>query len=492
MELLKVDGRDIINESNEKIMLRGTCTGGWMNIENFINGYPGTEANLRELMQGTLGNEDGVNLGTYFFDEMVDVFLNEDDYRFIAESGANCVRLDMNYRHFEDDENPFVYKEAGFKLLDKALDYCKKYNLYAILDMHAVQGWQNSHWHSDNVWGVSLLWRDKLYQDRFYALWQAIARRYVDRNELAGYELMNEPCSNTKIGDFPYNCYENYKSDSARFNKVNRTAVEKSRVVDTRHMIFIEGDYYGHVFKGMEKPWDDNLVYSSHDYMVSGFGPGVYPGPFKQLRNDQIDLAGDWNYEKQLNHIKETEGYKFAVEHNVPLWVGEFGSQYNTGDEDMTYRLLSMDDQLKAYNELGIHWTTWTYKDCGVMGWVTVSPESDYMKVIEPIQEMKRVLAAENFTGWRAESPGKDMVRQMTGLMEGLIQNPAINHETNMRCLSNSLLTGYAAGLLQPEYVSLFKDYNQADIRRVLNSFSFKACDVNERYLEVLKKRIME
>jgi endoglucanase len=89
MELLKVDGRDIINESNEKIMLRGTCTGGWMNMENFINGYPGTEANLRELMQGTLGNEDGVNLGTYFFDEMVDVYLNEDDYRFIAESGAN-------------------------------------------------------------------------------------------------------------------------------------------------------------------------------------------------------------------------------------------------------------------------------------------------------------------------------------------------------------------------------------------------------------------
>ncbi|NDL68405.1 glycoside hydrolase family 5 protein [Anaerotalea alkaliphila] len=486
MELLRRKGRDIVNESNEKIMLRGTCTGGWMNMENFINGYPGTETNLRVLMRQGLGEE----LGNFFFEEMLDRFLDEEDYRFIAGSGANCVRLDLNYRHFEDDENPFVYKEEGFRRLDRALDLCEKHNLYAILDMHAVQGWQNSHWHSDNIWGVSLFWRDKLYQDRFYALWQEIARRYADRNVVAGYELMNEPSSNTAIGDFPFNFYENFRSDSERFNRVNRTAVEKIREVDKRHIIFIEGDNYGHVFKGMEEPFDDNTVYSSHDYVVSGFGPGKYPGPYEQLRNDQIEDAGEWDYDKQVSHILETEGWKFAQKHNVPLWVGEFGSQYNTGEEDMAYRLKSMDDQLKAYNELGIHWTTWTYKDCGVMGWVTLSPESRYRKIIEPVQRMKAVLAAENFTGWRAPSPGKKMVTEMAGHLEEVLQNPEISHETNIRCLSNAVLTGYVATLLQPEYVNLFKGYGREELRGILGAFAFGECVVNEGYLEVLKRRI--
>lgn len=486
MEHLRVKGKDIINESNKKVMLRGTCIGGWMNMENFINGYPGTEGSLRALMLEKLGED----IGTFFFDEMIDNFLSEQDFKFIAESGANCVRLALNYRHFEDDENPFVYKEKGFKLLDKALDMCKKYNLYAILDMHAVQGWQNSHWHSDNIWGLSLLWRDKLYQERYYSLWQEIARRYADRNEVAGYDIMNEPSSNTSIGDFPYNCYENFKPDSERFNKVVRTVVGKIREVDRRHIIFIEGDYYGHIFREMEEPFDDNVVYSSHDYIVCGFGPGKYPGYFQQLRNDRIEESGEWNYDKQINHILQTEAWQFAEKYKVPLWVGEFGSQYNTGEEDVIYRLKSMDDQLKAFNELGIHWTTWTYKDCGVMGWVTLSPDSEYIKIIEPVQRMKMLLGAENFTGWRDITPGKRMVIQMAEYMENLFEKTKIEHNTNVRCLSNAVLTGYAAQLLQVEYINLFKDYSKEDIKRILSSFNFKNCVVNTRYLEVLKRRL--
>ena len=152
MEFLRTKGKQIVTESGKPIYLRGTCVGGWMNMENFINGFPGTETSLREHMELRLGKEKG----RLFFDQMIDNFLAEDDIRFIKELGSTCVRLAVNYRHFEDDEHPFVYKEKGFELLKRIVKLCEKYELYVILDMHAIQGWQNSHWHSDNDRGISL------------------------------------------------------------------------------------------------------------------------------------------------------------------------------------------------------------------------------------------------------------------------------------------------------------------------------------------------
>lgn len=93
------------------------------------------------------------------------------------------------------------------------------------------------------------------------------------------------------------------------------------------------------------------------------------------LHNDRIEEGCYWDYNKQLDHIRETEGWQFSEKYQVPLWVSEFGSQYCTGEEDNAYRLASMDDQLRAMNELGLHWTPWTYKDCGTMGLVTLNPE---------------------------------------------------------------------------------------------------------------------
>ena len=47
MEFLRVSGRHIVDGKGNKIRLRGTCPGGWMNMEDFINGHPGAEHTLR-------------------------------------------------------------------------------------------------------------------------------------------------------------------------------------------------------------------------------------------------------------------------------------------------------------------------------------------------------------------------------------------------------------------------------------------------------------
>src|SRR6516225_1372373 len=105
MQMLQVrDGR-IVEAGGAEIRLRGTCVGGWMNMENFINGYPGTEHGLRDVMAEALGEAKA----HFFFERLLDYFLAEEDLAFLGKIGVNLVRLPLNYRHFESDLQPFVY-----------------------------------------------------------------------------------------------------------------------------------------------------------------------------------------------------------------------------------------------------------------------------------------------------------------------------------------------------------------------------------------------
>ncbi|MCM2534892.1 glycoside hydrolase family 5 protein [Neobacillus pocheonensis] len=269
MDLLQVKENKIIDSKGNPVQLHGTCIGGWMNMEDFINGYTGSEHALRHTVSEVIGTEKA----EFLFDRILHYFFGEDDIQFIKSWGATTIRIPLNYRHFEDDEAPFVYKESGFNRLNRILDLCEKYGLYVILDLHAVQGFQNTHWHSDNDVRHSFFWHDKTYQDRFVALWEEVARHYKGRAVIAGYNVMNEPCVNAPHGDFPHTFFGNYKPDWERMNRIYRQVVEAIRNIDPDHIIFLEGDMYSKLFDGLETPFAKNLVYSSHNYTAAGFGP---------------------------------------------------------------------------------------------------------------------------------------------------------------------------------------------------------------------------
>jgi len=487
MDFLSTRGREIVDAKGNPVRLRGTCVGGWMNMENFIDGYPGAESGLRRTMSEVIGRENG----EYFFEKLLDAFFAEDDIAFIKKTGANTVRLPVNYRHFESDDAPFEYKESGFRRLDAAVDLCEKHGLYVIIDMHAVPGWQNGHWHSDNETAANLFWTHKLFQDRLKGLWREFAGRYRNRAVIAGYELMNEPAVNLPAGDIPNRFGEQYRPKWDVMNRVYRELTAAIREIDPDHIIFIEGDRYGQLFSGLEAPFAENLVYSNHNYTTAGFGPGVYPGKFQKTRTGETSGAVDlWDAESQKKMFAETEGARFAAKYNVPLWVGEFGSQYNTGDADKPYRIAAMKDQLAAFNGWGAAWTTWTYKDMGVMGWVTLDPESEYARMVQPIQRKKTELGAENFVGWNTVLSGKQKNRELASVIAKTAAIPGIDPAVYAQGLSLWSLTGFAAACLQEEYCSLFKGMTKGGIDRVMESFAFKNCVVNEDYAAILREAL--
>ena len=483
MEFLRVSGRHIIDTKGNRVRLRGTCPGGWMNMEDFINGHPGAEHTLRAQMSEILGPAKA----QFFFDRLLNYFFNEDDVIFLRKAGASVVRIPLNYRHFEDDAAPFKYKEAGFARLDRVLNDCEKHGLYVILDLHSAQGWQNVHWHSDNASRISLLWTVSSYQDRYVALWQEFARRYANRTVIAGYDILNEPCSNNEMGDYPWNTASSYKPRWDRMNSLFRRVVSEIRKIDSRHIIFLEGDNYGKQFFGFDKPFDDNIAYSSHNYTPSGFGPGKYPGTYPS----GAGAAGGsevWDMAKQERFFLEAEGTWFTQQHDLPLWVGEFGSVYNGPPDEDPDRLRALDDQIGIFERNGAHWTTWNYKDVGVMGMLMLDPASPYMARISDLLKKKRALGTDDWMKWLPPTPVKDATAHLAGEILQVVGDPQIDPRLNTRCVTQTLLCFYTGTLMQPLYAGLFKELSENELDHILSSFSAKQCVTNRGLVDVLSK----
>lgn len=473
MERLQVKNGKIVNDSGKQVWLRGTCVGGWMNMENFINGYPGDESGTRLAMAQTLGEEKA----GFFFDRLLDYFFNEDDIRFIKKCGATVVRLPVNYRHFENDAAPFKYIEKGFKRLDQVVKWCTKHELYVIIDMHAVQGWQNNGWHCDNPGRLTQFWTQKQFQDRYVALWEEFARRYAKNATIAGYNIMNEPVTNTPSGQFSSSYTPNWEI----INQVYRRVVTAIRKIDPTTIIFLEGDHFSNLFSKLEKPFEKNLAYSSHNYSASGFGPGKYPGTFNDVYYD---------YAKQKEIFLKHEGTRFTKANKVPLWVGEFGSVYNGPAREIKYRLQSMDDQLDIFTQGQAHWTTWTYKDVGVMGWVTLSTESEYLRTIQPALKAKYDLYSDFWMRWLPLTPVAKDVEKLADKIADTAAGFQIDRPANRKYLMEQTLSGYVGNLLQPYYAQCFKGMTEKEIDRILQSFAFKDCTPNEGLIKVLKKHL--
>src|ERR1700760_2147352 len=94
-------------------------------MENFIVGYPGHESSIHAAMIRVMGQ----SAHDFFWDRWLYHFFTEADAKFYKSSGLNCLRIPFNYRHLEDDMNPRVLKEAGFKHLDRVIDIVRDFLL---------------------------------------------------------------------------------------------------------------------------------------------------------------------------------------------------------------------------------------------------------------------------------------------------------------------------------------------------------------------------
>jgi endoglucanase len=387
---LRTRGTQIVDETGKTVHLRGTNFGSWLLIEpwipSFMPRYDGDQLEreviraaekighqaearqvfaefkqkermdpehqaeayierFRELagvvaatrlsldVMGQMGIADEVRLWKVLerrfsmaqVQELKDTFrgrwITEQDVANLKKANMNMVRVPFFYQLLEDDNRPGEYKPDGWRWLDALVGWCRRHGIYALIDMHGAPGGQNDAGHS----GVAMrnaLWTKADCQDRTEAMWVAIAKRYANEPAVLGYDLMNEPWGAPTpkvLHDFHDRLYK---------------AIRK---VDPRHIIVMEEGYKQlWTFPSPARRGWENVMYSLHFYLPED--RGVLP--FEMLAKH---LMPQW-------HL-------LMRSYNVPLFVGEFSSQSESGGGAQAMAIA-----FREMNRFGFHWAPWTYK----------------------------------------------------------------------------------------------------------------------------------
>ena len=443
---LRVQGDAVVDADGERVVLRGVGLGGWMNMENFITGYPANESAMREAVGAVLGAERADR----FFERLLDAFFGVEDAALLASLGVNCVRLPINQRQFESDAAPFEWISRGFERLERTVRVLGEHGVYSVIDLHAVPGAQNQHWHSDNPTHVASFWRHPHFMERATALWAELAARFAGNPWVAGYNLLNEPGDPTGEAVGPWH---------------DRT-VAAIREVDGDHILFLDGNKYSTDFTAFGEPYA-NAIYACHDYARAGmaFGDG-YHGEVETLEEAFLERT------------------RYQRETGTPIWVGEFGPVYTRVPEldEQRYRLLN--DQLELYARYEAGWSLWTYKDVGLQGLVHAGADTPYMRRFGAFIDRKARLGVDS---WGSND------RELGELIEPLHAFIAAEfadwspYPWNPRSSTDDLVRHilFAQAML-PAYAALFEGCDDEELQELAGSFSLARCERREALIRLV------
>jgi endoglucanase len=342
---LKAQGRLIVNENGEKVILRGMGLGGWMLQESYMLklGPVGPQHRIRQRIEELIGKEKTAA----FYDGWLASYTRKIDIDSMASWGFNSVRLPMHYRLYtlsveeEAVAGRNTWLEKGFALTDSLVAWCKANHMYLILDLHAAPGGQGHDYNiSDRDSTKPSLWDSKANQQKMIALWRRLAERYANEPNIGGYDIINEP--NWGFEDArDRNGVKETKNVPLRKLMMAITAAIRS--VDKKHIIIIEGNGWGNNYRGVLPPWDDNLVLSFHKYWTP---------------NTDSAISG-------VLALRE--------KYNIPLWLGESGENNNTWYRECIH--------LVERHDIG--WAWWPLKKIGTNNPLEVRMTPEYQRVVD-------------------------------------------------------------------------------------------------------------
>ncbi len=314
LTFLRTQGHDMVNESGEKVLLRGVGLGNWMLPEGYMWRF-GNNGDRPRKIEKIVSDLAGEEYAARFWPEFRRRYITDADIARIADVGFNSVRPALNARLFLTEGDNAVYVEEGFQLLDNLVGWCRAHRIYVIIDMHGAPGGQTGSNIDDSPNDQPGLFMDKRNQDRLVDLWVKIAGRYKDEPTVAAYDLLNEPLpQRTGAAD-------KYKDQLEPLYKRITAAI---RQVDKRHMITLEGADWANDWSVFGPPFDDNLFYQFHFYC--------------------------WDRPTKLNDISRFLTQRARL--RAPVWVGETGEKDNAIYWGTT----------QSFETNNIGWSFWPWK----------------------------------------------------------------------------------------------------------------------------------
>src|SRR5450759_4008793 len=228
---LRVSGTKIVNEDGQEVILRGIGLGGWLVPEGYMlhtSGFANSPTEIKNKISALIGAANSDSFFTLYHKN----YVARKDIDQLAKWGFNSVRLPMHYNLLTPKDQPGVYSEEGFAMIDSLLSWCEANHLYLILDLHCAPGGQNTANISDYIPGEPALWESIDNQNRTIALWKKIADRYANKKWIGGYDLLNETVWTFGLPNPPL----------LNLRDLFIAITSAIRQVDTTHIVFIEGN----------------------------------------------------------------------------------------------------------------------------------------------------------------------------------------------------------------------------------------------------------
>jgi endoglucanase len=296
------DNKKIVDGSGKEVILKGLNFGNFMIMEGYMMNsadVAGTQHEFKTKLKALIGDANT----TTFYNTWLDNHVTKADIDSIKNWGFNSVRVPIHYEYFTNGIT------KGYQVLDSIVSWCRKDQIYAIIDLHAAPGGQGTDASiSDYDSTKPSLWESQTNQDLTVSLWKSIAQRYATEPYVGGYDLINEP--NWTM------------SNNAALRNLYGRLTDSIRNYDKNHILFIEGNWYANDFTGLTPAWDNNMVYSFHKYWSNNDKAAI-----------QFALT-----------IRDNQNY--------PIWCGETG-------ENSNYHFTK---EMELFNEYGIGSAWWPMK----------------------------------------------------------------------------------------------------------------------------------
>ena len=289
-------------------------------------------------------------------------YVTEEDFQQIKEFGFDHVRLPIDEEQFWTENGK--QKKRAFKLLNKAIKWSIKHDLKIIVDLHTLRS------HHFNIADSRTLWEEKSAQEDFISFWRQLSAKLNQYpNDMLAYEMMNEA-----VADNPED-----------WNKLINWAISEVRKLEPERTIVMGSVNWqqASTFPHLKVPkGDKNIILSFHTYSPLPFthwkapwtgwakyeGPVNYPGNVVDTTNlssynqesvkNMQQFFGVYSKESFVNEF--APAIKKAKELDLPLYCGEFGCFPTTS---MKMRQLWYKDIMEVFNENGIAWAHWNWKN---------------------------------------------------------------------------------------------------------------------------------
>ena len=270
---------------------------------------PPKEAELAFKRNNRLGR--GVNLnglldnnsGELHLYPIPDQPIKTEHIKMIAEAGFNSVRLPVTWSVHASKTPPYTIEPAFFRKVDNIVNQCLENGLAVSIDVHYYP-YINMH-HGDD----DLSFDENI--DRFYSLWEQIAKHYKDYPPEVYFEILNEP--NMELGAVRYN-----ELIAKSIQLIRRTNPDRTLIIGTPNL----GQSW--TIGLLDLPEDDwNLIVTIHYYL-----PHLFTHQGLEYARAESSRGMQWTGTlEETKPIESDLAYcaKWSKIHSRPINLGEFG-----------------------------------------------------------------------------------------------------------------------------------------------------------------------